>query len=202
MANLSPVSPFAFVQPGHFGAAGAGLTMRETSNVSLVSITAFNGEISNLTEALENLCGATLPAPNRFITIGALTLISSGPGQWMAFSAAPNLLERLKPLRSHAALTDQSHGRAIICISGPKLRETLRKGATLDLHAFAAGQAAVTVISHISALIWREADQDFIIAIPRSFAGSFWHWLETSAAEFGLQVESGKQVEPAKQTEA
>jgi len=169
--------------------------MREISNVSLVSITAFSDEIDDLAEAVENLSGAALPAPNRFITIGALTLISSGPGQWMAFSAAPNLLERLKPLRSHAALTDQSHGRAIVRISGPKWRETLRKGVTLNLHEFAAGHAAVTVISHISALLWREADQDFIIAIPRSFAGSFWHWLKTSAAEFGLQVERAKQTE-------
>ncbi len=192
MVDLSPVSPFAFVPPGHFGARGTGLTMHEIANVSLVSITAFSGEIAALTEAVENLCGAGLPPPNRFTTAGTLTLISYGPGQWMALSPVPGMIEMLKPLHAHAALADQGHGRAIVRISGAKWHETLRKGVTLNLHEFATGQAAVTVISHISALIWREADQEFIVAVPRSLAGSFWHWLETSAAEFGLQVESGE----------
>ena len=189
MVELFPVSPLAFVRPGHFGASGTGLTMREMTNLSLVSITAFSGEIGDLTEAVENLCGAGLPPPNRFISVGALTLIASGPGQWMALSTAPNLIEMLQPLQSHAALTDQSHGRAIVRISGSKCNETLRKGVSLNLHEFAVGHAAVTVISHIGALIWREADQDFVLAVPRSLAQSFWHWLETSAAEFGLEVE-------------
>ncbi len=188
MVDLSPVSPFAFVPHGHHGAAGTGPSASEITNMSLVSITARHMEAAALAEAFENLCGMTLPSPNRFTTLGALTLISAGPGQWMALSPAQNLYETLQPLQSHAALTDQSHGRAIIRVSGPKWHEVLRKGVTLNLHEFAVGQAAATVISHIGALMWRVDEAQFIIAVPRSLAGSFWHWLETSAAEFGLEV--------------
>ena len=29
-----------------------------------------------------------------------------------------------------------------------------------------------------------------MLAVFRSYAGSFWHWLETSGAEFGIALEN------------
>jgi sarcosine oxidase subunit gamma len=48
----------------------------------------------------------------------------------------------------------------------------------------------VTVIAHIGAIVWQGGENRFAIAVFRSYAGSFWHWLAASAAEFGLEVES------------
>ncbi|RYE86794.1 MAG: hypothetical protein EOP19_05950, partial [Hyphomicrobiales bacterium] len=35
-----------------------------------------------------------------------------------------------------------------------------------------------------------DAAPTFDVAVTRSYAASFWHWLEASAAEFGLAVTS------------
>ena len=90
----------------------------------------------------------------------------------------------------NAALIDQSGGRAMLEISGPMVREVLRKGVTLDLHpeVFRLAEVALTSISHISALLCRTGEDTFLLAVPRSYAGSLWHWLSVSAAEFGYEV--------------
>ena len=49
---------------------------------------------------------------------------------------------------------------------------------------------AVTVIAHVGAVVWRR-NGCFAFAVFRSYAGSFWHWLAASAAEFGLTVVEG-----------
>jgi len=80
-------------------------------------------------------------------------------------------------------------------MTGPKLREALAKILPLDLHArsFAPGDVASTIASHVGATLWRLEDADaapvFEIAVFRSLAGSFWHTLTDSAAEFGFVVE-------------
>jgi sarcosine oxidase subunit gamma len=94
-----------------------------------------------------------------------------------------------------ASVADQSSGYAILRMTGPKLRETLAKILPLDLHphCFAAGDVASTLASHVGATLWRLEDADdspvFEIAVFRSLAGSFWHTLTDSAAEFGFVME-------------
>ena len=75
-------------------------------------------------------------------------------------------------------------------ISGPEARRALAKGVPLDLEMFGENDAAVTAIAHIGAIIWKSGPERFVIAVFRSFAASFWHWLHASAAEFGLEVEN------------
>jgi sarcosine oxidase gamma subunit len=60
----------------------------------------------------------------------------------------------------------------------------------LDLHPDVfTGNVAVTVIAHIGAIVRQCAPERFAIAVFRSYAGSFRHWLNASAAEFGMAVD-------------
>jgi len=63
----------------------------------------------------------------------------------------------------------------------------------LHARSFAPGDVASTIASHVGATLWRLEDADaapvFEIAVFRSLAGSFWHTLTDSAAEFGFVVE-------------
>ena len=68
----------------------------------------------------------------------------------------------------------------------------LAKGAPLDMREFSEDAAAVTAIAHIGAIIWKSAPERVAIAVFRSYAGSFWHWLSASAAEFGLSLEQSE----------
>jgi methylglutamate dehydrogenase subunit D len=93
-----------------------------------------------------------------------------------------------------AAVTDQSDGYAVLRLSGPFVRAVLEKCVSIDLHerAFASGSVASTRCAHIGVILWRLDDNAgfpvFEMAVFRSFARSLWHFLEESAAEFGLAV--------------
>ena len=49
-----------------------------------------------------------------------------------------------------ASVTDQSDGRVVLEISGPRVRDVLAKGVMLDLHErdFRPGATAVTLMAH------------------------------------------------------
>ena len=76
-------------------------------------------------------------------------------------------------------------------VSGPKTRQVLAKGISLDLDArvFKPGDVALTLAEHIAVQLWQVDDRpSYEIAMFRSLAGSFWHWLAASAEEFGYEV--------------
>lgn len=89
-----------------------------------------------------------------------------------------------------AALSDQSHGRVIVSVSGPKVRQVLAKGTPVDLHKdeFAIGRSAVTQMAHVGVHLTRVGEDTFELSVFRGFAESFWEWLTTQSEEFGYQV--------------
>jgi methylglutamate dehydrogenase subunit D len=93
-------------------------------------------------------------------------------------------------LNGVATISDQSHGRIIIRIAGPKARHTLAKGTPVDLHPeeFAVGKSALTQMSHVVVHLSRTGKDTFEISLFRGFAESFWEWLTQQAGEFGYQV--------------
>lgn len=118
---------------------------------------------------------------------GAIVLLGTGPGSWLAQADAPSagwaagLRDRLGPL---ASVSDQSGGYVIFRLSGAGARTVLQRGAPIDFHpaAFAPGAVATTVIAHIGVII-RQVDgaPSYDVALFRSFAGSFRHWLDATA---------------------
>ena len=89
-----------------------------------------------------------------------------------------------------ASLSDHSDGYALFEVWGPRVRDGLAKGVPVDLHPECfTDDVAVTVVAHIGAIVWQSGPDRFTLAVFRSYAGSFWHWLSASAAPFGLVVE-------------
>lgn len=126
----------------------------------------------------------------------AVSVLWAGPGRWVIVSDAEQsgeaLLERLAGVAEQkASLLDQSDGLALLRLSGPNVRDALAKGLPIDLHprAFSTGDTAITAIAHVTAQIWQTSDAPvFELAVARSFAASFWNWLEHAAAEYGLET--------------
>jgi len=113
-----------------------------------------------------------------------VTALGVGPARWLFLGQS---VEELASLRDMASLSDHSDGYAVFEIWGPAARAALAKGVPVDLHPDRfTDDVAVTVIAHIDAIVWRTSQDRFAIAVLRSYAGSFWHWLSASAAEFGL----------------
>ncbi|MGV8938122.1 MAG: sarcosine oxidase subunit gamma [Allorhizobium sp.] len=115
-----------------------------------------------------------------------------GPGEWLLVSEsiAPESLARdLAALGSHrASFVDQSDGRVVLRVSGPHVRKILAKCSGLDLHpdAFALGWSAATLCCHVPANLARIGEDDFEIAVMRSYAGMVFEELVEMGREFAM----------------
>ncbi len=97
------------------------------------------------------------------------------------WAALPNKLAGI------AAISDQSGGYVIYRIAGRDTRALIQRGVSIDLHpdVFQTGSAASTLIAHIGVILWQIDDAPtFEIAVFRSYAASFRHWLDATAATF------------------
>jgi methylglutamate dehydrogenase subunit D len=174
--------------PGRTGSPSgpAGVLVHERSGIALVGVQARRDGAERLAAAVRREFDIALPTEAR--------AISSGPGRWLVLAegAPPVLEERLqRVLGDHGAICDQSDGRVLLDLSGPRLLETLAKGVPVDLHPsrFGPGAVALTTVSHVGVQLWRsDTAPQFHLLVPRSYFGSFWNWLAASAAEFGCEV--------------
>ena len=170
----------------------AGVRLQPLGRRALATLIAGPGLDRALDEAVRACFGCGLPTAGRTAFGVAGGLVWSGPGQWLAvaegethFAAWPQKLAGL------AAVTDQTDARALVRVGGRNARTALAKGVSIDLHpaVFTAGSAAATSVAHIAIQLWRPTEaESYVIAVPRSFAGSFWSWLITAAASFGTDV--------------
>ena len=142
--------------------------------------------------------GIDLPRGPRRAAAGTVAFIGTGPGSWLALNEVDGnaFAVSLKDAVGDAAsVADQSDAYTLLRLSGPHVRDALRRLINLDLHpgAFTVGAAARTTASHVGVTIWRLADAldhgaVFEIAMARSLTQSFWRALVASAAEFGLAL--------------
>ncbi|MBN9222339.1 MAG: sarcosine oxidase subunit gamma [Mesorhizobium sp.] len=182
---------------GHHGAqADAGVSLTEIRNFDLVQVMARRGKASEMAAAAKARFGVAAPERPKAAATSDATLIWSGPDQFMVLSkGAKHTIEALAPVFAGAAsLSDQSHARVLISISGGKARAMLAKLSSIDLHpdAFAVGTAAATSMDHTSVTLWRGGDRDgqavFNVLVFATFAESLWHTMLDSAAEYGAAI--------------
>jgi heterotetrameric sarcosine oxidase gamma subunit len=113
------------------------------------------------------------------------TVLKTGPGTWLTLSdgtfVGPD---------DAAASFDQGDGYALLKLRGAAAMTVLQKGIFVDLAAaLASSDACVcSVIAHVNVIVWRASSDTLGVAVPRSFVGSFWHWLSTAAAAEGIPI--------------
>ncbi len=187
------------VAAGRYGrrTGDAGVIVSEVREVGLATVAARKGRRSAFVDAARSAFGVELPDLPRCVEGRNMAFIWSGPDQWLAYRhpapAAGMEAALAGPFGKFAAIVDQSHGRTLLRATGPRVRDALAKGLAIDLHPreFKTGYAAVTAVAHIGVHFWQTDDRPtYEFAVPRGFALSFWHWLEASAAEFGLEFAS------------
>jgi methylglutamate dehydrogenase subunit D len=170
------------------GAPGVTIELRQLGTLAVIA--ARRGQRQALREVALSAFAVNLPDLPRRVEGRDIAFIWTGPDQWLAQGPQgqePLLAEVFSLL---ASVVDQSHARTLMRVSGPRARDALAKGLTIDLHpsAFATGFAAVTSVAHIGVVLWQIDDcPTYEFAVPRSYALSFWHWLKTSAIEYGLE---------------
>ncbi len=184
------------LSPGRTGnAAGApGLVVREYVGLRTASVIARRGQAQALLAAAVAAFGVAPPTVPRAISGRGATFVWAGPQQWLveAPDGVADIEAWLAPsLGLLASVSDQSDSRVVIDVSGPRVRDVLAKGVPIDLHpsCFGTGDVAMTVVGHIGVQIRQVSDApSYRLAVVHSYFASFWHWLESSAAEFGCEV--------------
>lgn len=173
-----------------------GVSLLERTAGSVLHVMARRGRSANVRSAICAAIRSEVPSESRYTSGAAGSVVWSGPGQWLILSDAHSGLRDTlaSSLTGFAAVIDQTAARVVIEASGPDVRRALAKGIGLDLHpaVFDIGHAAMTDVAHVSVHLWRTADANghavFQLALPRSTAGTVWHTLVASAAEYGLEA--------------
>jgi heterotetrameric sarcosine oxidase gamma subunit len=190
---LAPRSGFAgLLAP--IGASPAGIVVSERFGLGLAAVEPRKGRAAELIARVEAHYGLSPPRGLERAAAGAIAFLGVGPNRWLAISesgaAFTDDLEAA--LEGVASVIAQTDGLAVLRIAGPRARSAFAKGLSIDLDpgAFAIDNVASSILAHIAVTIWRTDETSYEVAVPRSFAGDFWHWLAESAAEFGLAVET------------
>jgi sarcosine oxidase subunit gamma len=191
--------------PGRHGAAGAhaGVTLNEVRDIVLVQVMARRGKAAETAKAAKKLFGIEAPATPKAVTGKTATLIWSGPDQFTVIAPrtdeASQLAAMVQVFAGSASLSDQSDGRCLIRVSGPRGRDAIAKFSSLDLHdlAFPVGAAANTSVDHTAVNLWREANGAdghpvYNMLVFTSFADSLWHTIVDASLEYGVEASSAR----------
>lgn len=186
--------------PGAHGARSANpvISLAELRDFDLVQVMARRGRWTDVANAAKAVFGAAPPDAPKAVQSEDAVLIWSGPDQFQVLSNSGGRYSAaaLGPSFSGmASLSDQSHARVLIRVSGPKARSMLAKLSSIDLHpaSFPPGSAAATSMDHTSINLWRGADLDdgeavFNLLLLATFSESLWRTMLDAAAEYGVEV--------------
>ena len=186
-------------QTGDFGEVtnnNPGVTFAERRALSIVQVAAWDDQADAAVTAIEQAAGVRPSRDACTATQSADTAaLWVGPDRWLIVEKENRDLDatiRSAVSAEVAAITDQSHSRCVIRLTGSEARNVLRKGTTLDLDPayFKPGEARTTSLFHMNGLIHCLGEDSFDIYVARSFGQSFFEVITHAAAEYGYRIDS------------
>ncbi|MFD5815989.1 sarcosine oxidase subunit gamma [Streptomyces sp. NPDC127038] len=146
------------------------------------------------TDAVGLALGLRLPLePDTVVRAGELTALWLGPDEWLVAAAAGSQRDLERRIREAVgdepvSVTDVSAQRTTLLVTGPRARDLLAHGCSLDLHprAFGPGRCAQTTLGRTQVvLIARDEPRaGFWVLVRSSYAGHLAHWLLDAATEY------------------
>ena len=186
--QLRPLSVFGRFALASLAERGIGVSQRDGACLVLIRGRATLPD--ELAARMKERFAVELPDGPRRVKVGDMSVAGIGPRTWLAIgngSSSALVTSLHLALGGTAVIVDQSDGWSVLRITGPRARESLAKLFAVDLHdrALTPRDFVVTVAAQIDAMLWRiddaeEGEPVFEIAVPRSYASSFWHALSAS----------------------
>jgi sarcosine oxidase subunit gamma len=178
----SPLEPLAGALAE---ASGEAVTLREVPFLAQVNVRADAPAARALGLPLE---------PNTTRTDGSRTTLWLGPDEWLVVGPdgdAPAIARELEAAGEHAGwvtTVDLSSNRTAIELSGPRVRDLLAFGCSLDLHprAFGPGRCAQTTLARAQVVLEARGEDTLRVFVRGSFAGYLGGWLVDAVD--GLEV--------------
>ncbi len=190
---LSPLKPVW--KPGTHGntASGIGVVLTETQPGSIVQLAAWPGEEKKLIAAIRSVSGLALPdGAGGGLANETRAAFGFAPGRFLVADQAEGLAAEFEKSLTSAigTVTDLSHGRTALRLSGPRSEWVLSKFFAIDFAqpAFPVGLGISTNHHDVFAQIQRTGADQFDLYVFRSFARSFWKALCHASEEVGYEV--------------
>jgi len=152
------------------------LTIAPLAPASLHQVAGWPDTFTALTARLRAALGVdALPAVGRFLAAGGADIAALAPGRFLLVNAALPALPA-----EEAAVTDLSHARTAVRLSGPAARPLLERGISLDLDpaALPPGAAVQTLCAHFDVTLLRRDLMVFDLYVPASYGEAFRAWLD------------------------
>src|SRR5262245_52348597 len=185
------------LRQGRYGALlseGPGVRLSIRYPLSIATVIARKDKGQALSVRLTAKYGIEAPDPRRMVKGDRITLQWCADQQYYAVAEDRAEGELYRELRSEleglASVSDQSHGRVVIVVTGSQARALLAKGSGVDFHRreFPINSAVPTQMAHIGVHVAAPAEDAFELSMFRGFSEHFWEWLTEQAQEFGYQV--------------
>jgi sarcosine oxidase, subunit gamma len=131
--------------------------------------------------------------PNTVVRAEEFTALWLGPDEWLLVgprAGGRDLESRIRRASGDepVSVTDVSAQRTTLLVAGPRARDLLAHGCSLDLHprAFGTGRCAQTTLGRAQiVLVARdEPEAGFWVLVRSSFAGYLADWLLDAATEY------------------
>ena len=188
------MSPLGHMPELAFGSSpdGSAVTISEVPLLGYVGLRGDPADVG-FVRGVESALGCPLPTrPGRAVTSDICTAYPLGPDEWLIRTHHGEQTRLIDSLDSrlgglHYSATDLTGGLTTIALGGPKARDTLTRGCTLDLDpsVFGKGSCAQTLVAKTSALICVVGDApSYEIIVRRSFAEYAALWLSDAAVQF------------------
>lgn len=134
----------------------------------------------------------TVLAAARHAGLDGCSVVEAGFEQWLVARDAPALPATFaafsQALAGRAYVTDQSHGRIRMALSGPRSLDVLAKGCGIDFASFGVGAGAMTLYGHVGCHLFRAGEEVFHLTVLRSFALALWDELVEAGLEYGVEA--------------
>jgi len=188
MSEVYPLEKVAVPGAGRPAAGTSAITLAERRPGSIVEVAVWDsGEAVPAT-----VFPGGAPSGRTAVSTPGHLYISLAPGRYLAIGQDAGLAARLQQALpvSEGTVTDLTHGRAGIRITGAPAADLLQKGLAFDLgvEAFPPMSATTAGLAHISVTVVRLDAETFDIYAMTSFAQSLWDWVSDAAVEYGWQV--------------
>jgi sarcosine oxidase subunit gamma len=184
-------SPLAHLTAELTDASSAAVTLRERPFLAQLDLRI--GPDERARAAVAELLGRPLPiAPGTTSRSERCTALWLGPDEWLLVGAPGSEVQLADELSGalrdfSAAVIDVSANRVTIELAGPRAREVLQKGCSIDLHprAFHAGRCAQTLLARAQVVLEQETEEPaYRVFVRPSFSAYLAAWLMDATMEF------------------
>ena len=190
MKNISSLNNIHI--PGNFGDYEEKkdvLKIKEIKNIFICQISKYKSSSSN--ESRSQVDKLDLPTNLKCNFNSSTRILWMGPQNYLVTSTKLNLMKDILNdfQDKDFAVTDLSHSRTVIEISGNKSKEVIKKGCPINVNDLQKGDCANSIFHGVTITIdvLETNPETLRIYCPRSFGESFYHSFTDASLEFGYK---------------